>query len=557
MALVANLVCFGLRQALGDGIDRVLDTVGERFRDHSRALPRALARANDRAWQAFAVALAGDGTFEYLKVYFSNADARALREQVCPFLLHSAAYLDQTPATFRKACLAELHAARQEGLLSAEGITVAIAGQGTAAVPFAGQPQALIDGAHRAVKQLADDLAPRCPALAQLLRQPVPSGPPLLVAAFAFFFRREVETDEQLARSLTFDGLQHLSAAQAAAFTDMSKALSELGDRFDELLGHLAKIEGTVVATHGAVLDLRAELERLGRTQANALGEVRRLIECALSPAKSISPPPVEALPEPLTRALQKRIKQAVAQRPHSVDDVLRVLGLLDQGARPAARANALGMTFVWVLPGSFLMGSPPEEPGRGDDETQHAVALPHGLHLAAHPVTQEQWRAVMGNSPSRFPGDDHPVEMVSWDDCQAFCRTLSDRDGRPYRLPTEAEWEQACRAGSAAAFAFGAELTAGQANHAGQATTAVGASAPNGWGLYDMHGNVYEWCADWYGPYEGTHASAPSGPAEGDGRVLRGGSWFSPARCCRCAARYWADPATRSAHIGLRVCYS
>src|SRR5437588_199137 len=128
MPLVANLVCFGLRQALGDGIERILDTVGERFRDHSRALPRALARANDRAWQALAVALAGDGLFERLGGHFSNADARALREQVRPFLLHSAAYLDQAPAPFRKACLAELHAARCEGLLEAEGITVAIVG---------------------------------------------------------------------------------------------------------------------------------------------------------------------------------------------------------------------------------------------------------------------------------------------------------------------------------------------------------------------------------------------------------------------------------------------
>jgi formylglycine-generating enzyme required for sulfatase activity len=219
------------------------------------------------------------------------------------------------------------------------------------------------------------------------------------------------------------------------------------------------------------------------------------------------------------------------------------------------------GITFVWVPPGTFLMGSPPQESRRGDDEPQHPVTLTAGFYLSAHPVTQAQWRAVMDGSPSLFTGADRPVERVSWDDCQAFCARLGKRDGRAYRLPTEAEWEYACRAGTAGPYHFGATLSAGQANcdaGAGKgATTPVGSYPPNAWGLSDMHGNVYEWCGDWYGPYPTARADDPSGPADGDARVLRGGSWLSAPWYCRSAHRYWADPATRSAHVGFRVCFT
>jgi formylglycine-generating enzyme required for sulfatase activity len=172
-----------------------------------------------------------------------------------------------------------------------------------------------------------------------------------------------------------------------------------------------------------------------------------------------------------------------------------------------------------------------------------------------------------MGHNPSKFPGADHPVENVSWDDCQAFCRRLGDKDGRVYRLPSEAEWECACRAGSAGPFSCGGGLRTDQANFDGRdgfagtaagvfrgGTTAVGSFSANAWGLFDLHGNVYEWCADHHGDYPEGHVSDPAGPAAGDTRVLRGGSWFSAAWYCRSAYRYWADPATRAAHVGFRV---
>src|SRR5262249_26689915 len=155
-------------------------------------------------------------------------------------------------------------------------------------------------------------------------------------------------------------------------------------------------------------------------------------------------------------------------------------------------------------------------EEGRSDDEVQHRVTLTGGFFLGVHQVTQAQWQMVMGSKPSRFKGENLPVERVSWDDCQEFCKRLAERDGKRYRLPTEAEWGYACRAGTATPFPFGETISPDQANYGGyytygkgkegvyrQKTTPVGSFPANAWGLFDMHGNVYEWCEDWYGPYQ------------------------------------------------------
>ena len=907
MSLVGKLVCFGLAQALGEGTERLVAVIGERCADHTQALPRALARANDRAWQALALALAGNGLLDGVARLFATADVRALRAQVQPFLERCAAHFDQAPADFRKACLAELRDARQRGLLCVAALGPEEARR--AAPAFASDSGAAIDAGQRAASALADDLAPHCPNLAQLLRRPTPNGQPLLVVAFAFFLRREVETDEELARGLTFDGLRRLGADQAEGFAGLEHALGTLGDRFDEVMGQLGRIEAVAAATHGAVLDLRAELERLGGAQQNAVGELRRLVEEVMGHlaragmttgevhrqhsfsirgederravgqllgryrqlpeqqrralpallnglgklqigagdlagarqsfdevAQAVAEPSVRAearfnayraslaagrldealaairdaaasdpgrfapfplqryqpqrilgaggfgtaflchdrffkadvvvktlhaddiergidevfreaqvlrlvdhpsvigvlecnyadlnalarpyivmeyfpgetlrayldahgalaaadllaiarqlaagmreahqhavlhrdlkpenvlvrqdaglwqvkiidfglalrrggtetagehvagpptlqvdtvagtfryappeqlgersavkpgpysdvyafgktccdalfgttepkrrqwasIPERLAEVLEKCTEQDLAHRCKNFDEVLEALDRLDRVPAPAparpgpvpikrpggARPGPLGMTFVWAPPGTFLMGSPPQERQRRGDEGQHAVTLTRGFYLAAHPVTQAQWRALMGGpGPSKFSGDDRPVESVSWEDCQQFCRRLSEQEGSAFRLPSEAEWEYACRAGSAGAFHFGAALTTAQANFDGRdGTTAVGRFPANPWGLYDLHGNVYEWCADFYGDYPEGHAGDPTGPGEGDARLLRGGSWFGPAWYCRSAYRYWADPATRSAHIGFRV---
>jgi formylglycine-generating enzyme required for sulfatase activity len=218
-------------------------------------------------------------------------------------------------------------------------------------------------------------------------------------------------------------------------------------------------------------------------------------------------------------------------------------------------------MAFSFVPPGTFLMGSPPGEKGRRDGEVRHRVKLTAARWLGTCPVTQAQWQAVTGHSPNRFSGGGHPVQAVSWHECVEFCGKL----GGKARLPTEAEWEWACRAGTTTPFYFGDTASAGQANcgggqgewaerASGGQTTPVESFLPNAWGLFDLHGNVGEWCADWYGPYPGRDAADPEGPQEGEGRVLRGGSWRCGPRECRSAARSGLRQGDRRNDVGFRV---
>jgi len=232
--------------------------------------------------------------------------------------------------------------------------------------------------------------------------------------------------------------------------------------------------------------------------------------------------------------------------------------------------ANSLAMKFAWIPPGRFRMGSPPGEAERSDNETQHWVTLTRGFYLGVHLVTQGPWRWVMDSNPSNFKGNNRPVDTVSWDDCQEFCRRLSELDGRRYRLPTEAEWEYACRAGTTTPFSFGDTISTDQANYDGnytyrrgkkgkflEITTSVGSFPANAWGLHDMHGNLWEWCQDWFGPYPTEEAIDPIGPESGSARVLRGGSWRDHAWVCRAAYRHKDGPGKRYHRLGCRVCLS
>jgi formylglycine-generating enzyme required for sulfatase activity len=175
-----------------------------------------------------------------------------------------------------------------------------------------------------------------------------------------------------------------------------------------------------------------------------------------------------------------------------------------------------------------------------------------------------------MGNKPSFFKGEKNlPVETVSWDDCQAFIKKLREKDKKPYRLPTEAEWEYCCRAGTTTPFHFGETISTEQANYDGgftygdgkkgvyrKKTTPVGSFPANAWGLHGMHGNVFQWCEDWYADYPQKDVSDPQGPEKGQSRVLRGGSWNLNPWNCRSAARYWGEPGYRDDVCGLRVCF-
>ena len=192
--------------------------------------------------------------------------------------------------------------------------------------------------------------------------------------------------------------------------------------------------------------------------------------------------------------------------------------------APPPAFANSLGMEFAAIPAGGFVMGCPDHETGWNVSEIRHSVRISKGFLLGIHPVTQAQWQAVMGNNPSCFKGDNLPVERVSWKDAVAFCKKLGHTDGKKYRLPTEAEWEYACRAGSDHPFHFGPTLSTAQANCDGRTacntgkkgvyrekTTPVGSFPANDRGLFDMHGNVDEWCADWYAEYSSEQALDPT----------------------------------------------
>jgi len=231
---------------------------------------------------------------------------------------------------------------------------------------------------------------------------------------------------------------------------------------------------------------------------------------------------------------------------------------------------NSAGMKFVWISAGSFQMGSTGKEKGRGDDEIHHQVTFTKGFYLSVHPVTQAQWQTVMGTNPSHFKGDKLPVESVSWHDCQAFCKKLREKDNSEYRLPTEAEWEYAARAGTTTPFHFGSTLSTELANYNGgfvygpgkkgvyrEKTTPVGSFLANTWGLHDMHGNVWQWCHDWHGGLPGQATVDPQGPKAGKNRILRGGSWGSHPVFCRSANRNFADPDERTEYYGFRVAFT
>jgi len=223
---------------------------------------------------------------------------------------------------------------------------------------------------------------------------------------------------------------------------------------------------------------------------------------------------------------------------------------------------NSIGMKLVYIPAGEFMMGSPSSESERYDDEgPQHRVKIGHGFYMGMYEVTQGQWKKVMGNNPSYFKGDNNPVEGVSWNDAVKFCKKLSQGEGRTYRLPTEAQWEYACRAGSTTVFSFGDnESSLGDsAWYIHRKTHPVGQKKANAFGLYDMHGNVWEWCSDWYEKdyYTQSPTSNPTGPTRGSSRVLRGGGWIYNAYNCRSANRGRLTPGIRGYDVGFRVVLS
>jgi formylglycine-generating enzyme required for sulfatase activity len=253
--------------------------------------------------------------------------------------------------------------------------------------------------------------------------------------------------------------------------------------------------------------------------------------------------------------------------------------------------------SMVLIPPGTFTMGSPPNEPGHGLHEIEHPVTLTRPFFVSRREVTQAEWQAVMGWNESYFPGPNRPVEIVTWFDCLSYCNRRSAAEGldsvyvmtgraydgvhivgagsvgcfwlkNGYRLLTEAEWEYACRAGSITAFCngpithaaydcgddSGLDLVGWYCCNAGSTTHDAAGQGPNAWGLFDMHGNVYEWCWDWYGDYPPAPVTDPLGVASGSDRVVRGGDWSAYAVNCRSAFRGYNPPDVGHNSLGLRV---
>jgi uncharacterized protein (TIGR02996 family) len=250
-----------------------------------------------------------------------------------------------------------------------------------------------------------------------------------------------------------------------------------------------------------------------------------------------------------------------------------RLVELLVAGIVPCVPRHTLtlpgGVPLVgaFVPPGSFLMGGTAYD----NEKPVHRVTLTHGFFMGAHPVTQAQWHAVMGTDPSRFKGPTRPVETVSWDDCQEFCTRLTGQlNGQAtVRLPTEAEWEYACRAGTTTEYHFGDVITPELANYDGKyswngspkgpfrkETTDAGSFPANAWGLHDVHGNVWQWCANTYAAYELSAEIVDIEESNNNSRVVRGGAWDYDPIDCRAACRYTIAPAVRDLNFGFRVAF-
>ena len=256
-----------------------------------------------------------------------------------------------------------------------------------------------------------------------------------------------------------------------------------------------------------------------------------------------VMPATVNLLVAPFTEAKAKEVQKEVAK------------SLQKEVEEKVDLGKEIKLDLMLIPAGKFMMGSSVSEKDRNENETQHEVTLTKPFYMGKHEVTQEQWEAVMGNNPSsKTKGANLPVTDVSWEDCQEFIKKLNAKTNGGYRLPTESEWEYACRAGTTTSYSFGNNLTKSDANIDGTGTKAVESYKPNAFGLYDLHGNVWEYCEDWYDDYPAGTVTDPKGPATGDSRVLRGGSFYYNESVARSSSRDFYSPTSRVVNGGFRL---
>ena len=400
--------------------------------------------------------------------------------------------------------------------------------------------------------------------------------------------KRLVEVEKSLKKTPDDTDLQRLHAEVVAATGDLESALKE----FAKLGGETGRMAGgdsnaacsnsqmadfwwnyapmeieakDIIRKHAVALYRKAiknnELEGLKKTIAE-----RRIQEAGLLNRQNF-------VPEPRVRAASSN-DPANSPKPVVKKRIEEVLGMPNDGDKRVETSSVVArktgdvktitlpggatMEMIYVAPGSFMMGSPESEVGRYDEEKQHYVTLTKGFWLGKYEVAQRQWKSVMGNNPSHFKGDDLPVERVTWNDCLEFARKVNASLNCGARLPTEAEWEYACRAGATGPYAGDGLDSMGWYKGNGRGRThPIGQKRPNLWGFYDMQGNVWEWCNDWYGDYLSGSETDPQGATSDAHRVSRGGSIYSPSRRCRPATRDNESPGFRHWGRGFRLCCS
>ena len=332
--------------------------------------------------------------------------------------------------------------------------------------------------------------------------------------------------------------------------------------------GYLTPAQAATLIAAGSEVVVRraqeAEQRRIQEVERRAReAEQRRIQEVERRRIQEVERRRAEAAEQQrrAQEAEQRRIQEVERRRAEAAEQQRRA-----QEAERQREANELvntiGMEFVRIEAGTFQMGSPARRTGRAEAGDLHTVRISQPFYLGKYEVTQGQWRAVLGDNPAHFTdcGDICPVENVSWEDARAFIRELNLREGvRTYRLPTEAEWEYATRAGTRTAYSFGNAVSrlgayGWYSGNSEKRTHPVGEKRPNAWGLYDLHGNVWEWVTDWYGDYPSDRVTNPRGPSAGTSRVTRGGSWNHTALNCRAGTRAVGPPRHRSSYVGFRL---
>ena len=273
-------------------------------------------------------------------------------------------------------------------------------------------------------------------------------------------------------------------------------------------------------------------------------------------PVQQVAQQPQKPEPQQTQQQPQRPVQQQPVEQPQPTRPEPQQAQ--QQPQRP--QSNLPDIAMVYVSGGTFTMGATSEQgsDAYSDEKPAHSVTL-SGYYIGKYEVTQELWKAVMGSNPSNFKGDNLPVEQVSWNDVQEFLRKLNAMTGKNYRLPTEAEWEFAARGGnSSRGYKYSGGNSLGSVawyyDNSGSRTHAVGTKSPNELGIYDMSGNVYEWCQDWYGSYSSSSQRNPQGPNSGSDRVYRGGSWSNNAGRCRVSFRLYNTPGGRDSYLGFRL---